>query len=111
MPASLEMFHHLAENVMQDFADGGHRVDQEGIFPHTAISEQKRLLSRLVHDATKDEDKQSAVQEPELDGDESKSPQDQASQCLSSSVDRIGGKCQKGSGNKRLLISSRFFHV
>jgi len=77
---------------LKDFADGGHRVDQEGIFPHTAISEQKRLLSRLVHDATKDEDKQSAVQEPELDGDESKSPEDQTSQCLSSSVDRIGGK-------------------
>jgi len=83
---------------LKDFADGGHRVDKEGIFPHTAISEQKRLLSRLVHDTAKDEDKQSTVQESEPDGDESKRPQDQASQCLSSSVDRIGGKRQEGSG-------------
>ena len=58
--------------IMQDNPYGGLRIDQKGIFPHTAISQQKEFLSRPVPNLAKDY-KQCFYQEPQPYGDEPKS--------------------------------------
>ena len=67
---------------------------KEGIRDFFEVSGEVQLLPRSLKHNLKDEDEPNGVcEEPELDGDASKSSQDSASQCFNSFTHRTWGEC------------------